>query len=623
MAGLGVVVLYVLVTFVVAVPHRSDLGRAIIGDTGDPSLFLWSWRWEAHVIATGEWGQFWRGNYFYPYQYPVAYTEHVISLMPLYVMFEQVTGNSIAALNLVYISLFALAGTTGFWLGHEITRSWPGAIVGGLAFGFSPFKFGQITHYHIAAIFMMPVVFVLFRRLIERPRLATALGLGLSWAIQMLASFYLGVICLVGLAAYGGVRLLQRREAFNLRFIAIAMSGMLLGLLVIMPLTLPYLTVVKNEITQERSIEEIGTYSTHPRYLLKPHQGSFFYSRILNLPVSESSWELQLFVGIGLGVMATAGLLFWRRSTSIQGQDRGEGIESREMHAGCDVDKGELRAEQLSEQDSRINEEASANNARSFNSWRRRLLRSEKASWFMVSVAGLLCSFGPYMGVPGIKRPVPLPYRALMFVPGFKGLRVPGRFAVLFYLGLAVMAAMGAAWLWSKGRPGKVAVAFLSILMLAEFSLALPVSEGLAGTQDGMPSYVAWLRDAPRGPVIEMPIYREGITGAVRQGYRQYISTYDWLPRVNGYSGYFPHGYKEFVEVMRGFPDKASLDALRDRGVRFVLVHFNEYDDPGEDGPGLPNGADLAEAIAATPDLHEVYSAYPAVIYELSQPRPA
>lgn len=585
----GIFLFYAAVALVVAAPHRVHFADTIVGDTGDPSLFMWSWRWESHIFATGNFGEFWRGNYFYPYRYPVAYTEHVIALMPVYAFFEWVTGNSIAAINLVYISLFALAGSFACLLGLEVTKSWAGGIFAGLAFGFSPFRFGQVTHYHIASIFATAAAFVLLRRLVLRPRLLTAAGVGLLWALQMLMSFYLGAICLVGMSIYVLVALVQARGARAAKTITLAGAGIGLGAVLILPLTLPYLTVVRSEINQERSIAEIGHYSTNPKLLIKPHGSSILYSRLLGFREQESNWELQLFVGLALGLMSTAGFVAWR--------DRSEGGRAVDAGSGEAASDAQLRAGRI-----------------------RAILAGEQTRWASVSAGGLIFSSGPYMGVPGVSRPIPLPYRFLMFIPGFKGLRVPSRFAVLFYLGLAVLGAMGVAWFWNRGRLARIGVVALSLLLLAEFAVTLPVTSDLVGKADEMPSYVAWLRDAPPGPVIEMPIYREGITGATRQGYRQYISTFDWKPRVNGYSGYFPVGYKEFVEVMRGFPDDASILALEERNVRYVLVHFNEYDAPGEDGPGLPSAAQLQAEISTRSELVLVHDSYPVVVYELRSP---
>jgi len=42
---------------------------------------------------------------------------------------------------------------------------------------------------------------------------------------------------------------------------------------------------------------------------------------------------------------------------------------------------------------------------------------------------------------------------------------------------------------------------------------------------------------------------------------------------VNGYSGFFPESYIRIGQRLLDFPSSTSLDALRTRGVRYVLLH--------------------------------------------------
>jgi len=46
---------------------------------------------------------------------------------------------------------------------------------------------------------------------------------------------------------------------------------------------------------------------------------------------------------------------------------------------------------------------------------------------------------------------------------------------------------------------------------------------------------------------------------------------------VNGYAGIEPAPYLELREAVRRFPSEAALQALRARGVRFVLLHRGGY----------------------------------------------
>ncbi len=52
-----------------------------------------------------------------------------------------------------------------------------------------------------------------------------------------------------------------------------------------------------------------------------------------------------------------------------------------------------------------------------------------------------------------------------------------------------------------------------------------------------------------------------------------YYSTFHWQRLLNGYSGFFPPSFVRLVAAMQGFPDAASLKALRARGARWAVIH--------------------------------------------------
>jgi len=56
-----------------------------------------------------------------------------------------------------------------------------------------------------------------------------------------------------------------------------------------------------------------------------------------------------------------------------------------------------------------------------------------------------------------------------------------------------------------------------------------------------------------------------------------YYSTTHWRPLLNGYSGFAPPSYFELLDRLRGFPDTASIAYLRQRRVRYLLVHEIYY----------------------------------------------
>ena len=83
-------------------------------------------------------------------------------------------------------------------------------------------------------------------------------------------------------------------------------------------------------------------------------------------------------------------------------------------------------------------------------------------------------------------------------------------------------------------------------------------------------AYADLLRDADYGPtsvIFEFP------TGAMEDPEYLYYSTFHWQYLVNGYSGFFPPSYQKIVNAVRDFPDEASMDMVRSRGVRYLVIH--------------------------------------------------
>jgi hypothetical protein len=56
-----------------------------------------------------------------------------------------------------------------------------------------------------------------------------------------------------------------------------------------------------------------------------------------------------------------------------------------------------------------------------------------------------------------------------------------------------------------------------------------------------------------------------------------YRSIFHWRPLLNGYSGYWPAGFRERMELATRLPDAAALEALRrETGLTTLLVHAGD-----------------------------------------------
>jgi len=157
------------------------------------------------------------------------------------------------------------------------------------------------------------------------------------------------------------------------------------------------------------------------------------------------------------------------------------------------------------------------------------------------------------------------PYRWLYAaLPGWKGIRVPGRLNTFTSLCLALLAAGGAqalaqrAGAWRGGRAAAAGAAVLVALVLAE-------GWGFA-PHPRVPMAPVAQRAAP-APQLHLP------AGAFDN--RRYVlwSTDGFPALVNGRASFVP---RQFIAVQRAvahFPDRSSVAFLRRLGVRSVVLH--------------------------------------------------
>jgi len=153
-------------------------------------------------------------------------------------------------------------------------------------------------------------------------------------------------------------------------------------------------------------------------------------------------------------------------------------------------------------------------------------------------------------------------------MPPIRALRIPALAVILVGFSLAVLAGFGAARIRNQA-----VVAVLAVAVLGE-SVSLPMSLTTIPTA-APPVYSEMLRDnasSPPATIVELPIDYTRSAHYEDQIY-MYYSTFHWQTLVNGYSGFFPPAYLEAAAVMRTFPDARSLEMLRARKIRYVVIH--------------------------------------------------
>jgi hypothetical protein len=183
----------------------------------------------------------------------------------------------------------------------------------------------------------------------------------------------------------------------------------------------------------------------------------------------------------------------------------------------------------------------------------------------LIGVFGFWLSLGPDGGL------YTLLYKILPF---FDMTRAPSRFGLIVTLSFAVLGGFGFAALQRllRGRTQAIVMASLVAIIASRSS-----PWGLQLTEQG-PQPLAYQRLAlmPRATVVAFPYW----TGPVnRHRHTEYMlaSTSNWNPLVNGYSDYIPPDLFADKRRLEHFPAPEAWQPLRDRNVRYVLIHWNFY----------------------------------------------
>jgi hypothetical protein len=194
----------------------------------------------------------------------------------------------------------------------------------------------------------------------------------------------------------------------------------------------------------------------------------------------------------------------------------------------------------------------------------------------ILALAAVVVSLGPEIRLFG-SRLGPAPMGFLRdAVPVFQKIRVSGRAGIYLALALALLAAL-ALRRFDK-RPALAAG--VGILFLAEGCIA-PIPQAswadVIDTRRALPPVYAWLAAQPgEFAIAELPML-ESDGFFRRPAYDESIymvwSTWHWKRLVNGYAGVEPRSYRKVKEAVWRFPSPDALDALREVGVRYVVLH--------------------------------------------------
>jgi hypothetical protein len=609
----SVFVAYVVLALAMTWPLALGLGRDVPGDLGDSLLNLWILGWGAENVprlVTGQiaLSEYWNANIFHPEPLALSLSEHlfgqVIQIIPVYWL----TGNLIFAYNLLFITSFALSGLGMYLLvrdllqGDERGFSLP-AFVAGVIFAFLPFRVAQIAHIQSLSAQWMPFALYGFRRYTRTGQYRALAGgtfalLMQNWSCGYYLIFFAPFVPLfVVHQMWIGGRLRDGRM-----WMAFAAAAAL-----VTAGTWPFLSLYLDAQRVhgfERSVGEVIRYSADVYSYFTAPEALRVWGRAMQAypkPEGELFFGAVPWVLAGMAILSGAttrlkpGAAGFNRTISwtiaILIIIQALGFIAILLTGGFITSLAGVPIRATNPTRILIGIAIALTLLLAISPSARRLahttLRSPAALCLAFTVLALWLSLGPMPQSRGRALQGLGLYNLLYeHVPGFAGLRVPARYAMIAGLFLSVMAGFGAATIISRVKAGAAIVTALAVAFLIEVAF-VPLPRNLTWGDGaiappprvepaaGAPAVYHQLASMPAGTVVaELPF------GDPAWELRYvYYSTVHWQRLVNGYSGAFPHNYKVRVALLQRVaenPDDAWR-ALRDAGTTHVVVHEDAF----------------------------------------------
>jgi uncharacterized protein DUF4214 len=568
--GLTFVVLSIAMTW----PLARLTSTAIFGPA-DPLLNAWILNWD--FIATFHHPlQLFQAPVFFPAKYALAFTENSYGVALWTFPFFLFGASAITAHSIAMILGFAFCGYGAYTLGRMITGSVAAGFIAGVFFAFVPYRFHHLSHVTYVWAGWLPLLLASLIHYVRHPSGKRAALFGAVFFMNGLTClhwFTFGSLAIV-LTSVLAALLLHRTSDF--RFfarlaVAIAVAGTLL-----LPFLLPYWQAGRLYGLRRSYAETMGYSATWRDWFRAPRENKLYGSLT---PAEAYQDEHPLFPGFAILALAGCALISERGATGGRRIRWLLGtldilivlsaviVALSIAHGSVDLETGRLRL--LAVDGSSDPTMILAILLLIRLSIRRPRGRSRDDARFLYVACALLWIVLGIVGSLGLHTA----FHTFLFdhFRAFQGIRVPARWSMIAYVGLAGLGAIGAQTLLEKRIRWRASLTVGICAVLLVEGRAAPISWYLV-SPDPPPVY-RWLAQVPiRGAVLELPM-------------RQIFSEYWYLlgatihhrPLINGTSGFDPPGFSQLVDLTHRDPiGDDLLPILERRGCSLIVVHVDE-----------------------------------------------
>jgi hypothetical protein len=591
----AVALLFVALSVLMTWPLARIL-RTAAADPGDPFISAWILDWDWY--ATFHRGvSLFQANTFSPALYPLAYSDNLYGIAILLFPFRALGMDPLAALNTGILAGFAFSGFAAYLLGRSITGSVAAGVVGGIFYAFVPFRFLHLGHIQYVWGGWLPMLLFGLFLYVRRPSWWRAAAFGAIYLMNGLTSVHallFGTVAIALSMPLGRMISQESGREFWLPLVSATLAAMALLFIFLQPYQ-----AVAALYGMKRGWDETLGYSATWRDWFVASSYNRLYGSLTN--ARQTDPELWLFPG-GLALLfsSIALVLVRRDDLPMPAMRVPAEVSSRRWLVALDaaiviffivtiVSAAMVRTIPLS-----IGGETLFNYRggpvapvllvalvavrlilRYPKAWTRRGSGSLRHSIIVgrfqpaICIALLWLALGVLgsFGLHGF-------FHQFLFqhIPGFRGVRVPARWAMVASVGLSMLVSCGVAVLLERiRRPiarGSIAVV-LALAFLLELNAA-PIRfwEGAPET----PPVYRWLASHElHGSILELPIDQDGCETTY-----MFRATAHHQPIVNGVSGFAPPTLSRIERMAHETPIRASfLEELTRIGCRYLVVHVD------------------------------------------------
>jgi hypothetical protein len=317
---LGALGLFCLLTGVMVTPLARDPVTLTAGWEGDNAFCIRQFWWAKRAIVDLRASPFFDPSSYYPVGHTIVNGEMFPATtfpgIPLTALWGPVV-----AYNVTLLLTFVLTGFgTYLWIAR-LTGSAAGGIVAGVVAAFLPFRFAHLPgHLSMVSTHWMPFALYSFERFLARKTSARAAVLGVCVAMVALSSWYYAYAVGLMLPVYALVRSRPWREHWNAewwRGLAVAAAS---AALLVLPFLIPYLGL-RSRGGLTRGIAEMESWSINFYDFFLPNRFNPAWAEfVLRWFPQEGTQWVERGVSLGYTALALALVAFFarRRHPAVQ-----------------------------------------------------------------------------------------------------------------------------------------------------------------------------------------------------------------------------------------------------------------------------------------------------------------